>query len=367
MNFMVIIMPRARDIGLYHIWSISIGPKNSITDVNGVLVGHVTLIKGSGKLIPGHGPIRTGVTIILPHTGNIFREKLPAAIHVINGFTKAIGLIQVEELGFIESPIALTNTLNIGLVADGVIEYSIERNPDIGISTSTINPIVLECNDGYLNDIQGRHVKQHHVIEAIERASSNVVEGSIGAGTGTIAFGFKGGIGTSSRKVDIGTETYMVGVLVQSNFGRKEDLTIAGVPIGKYLPKKGIETDMKGSINIIIATNAPLTPRQLKRLAKRASNGLARVGNYTYNGSGEVVLAFSTAYRIPHDKTQKLSIDIIPDRYLNPLFRAVVEATEEAVLNSIFMAKTMDGRDNHIVNSIPINEVIDILKQHGVL
>lgn len=363
----MISLPRARDIGLSHIWSINTGPKNSIIDVDGVLVGHVTLIEGSGKLVPGYGPVRTGVTVVIPHPGNIFREKVPAAIHVINGFTKAIGLIQIEELGLIESPIALTNTLNVGLVADRIIEYSIEKNPDIGTLTSTINSIVLECNDGYLNDIQGRYVKQHHVKEAIERANSDVMEGSIGAGTDTIAFGFKGGIGTSSRKVDIGIETYIVGVLAQTNFGRKEDLIIAGIPIGKYLHRKGIEMYVKGSVNVIIATNAPLTPRQLKRLAKRASNGLAKVGSYTYNGSGEVVLTYSTAHRIPHDVERKLSVKMILDKYLNPLFRAVVEATEEAILNSMFMARTMDGRDGHVVYSIPINEVINILKRHEAI
>ncbi len=359
-------MPRLRDVGITpRYWSYRPGPRNAITDVDGVVVGHVTLIEGEGKLVPGKGPVRTGVTVILPYKGNVFLEKVPAAAHVINGFTKAVGLIQVYELGFLESPIALTNTLNVGLVADGLIEYLIRENPDIGITTTTVNPVVLECNDGYLNDIQGRHVKQHHVLEAIEKASQEVIEGSVGGGTGVRSFGYKSGIGTASRVVETSMGQFMVGVLVQSNFGRREDLIIAGVPIGKLLGKEQVG-DVQGSINIVIATDAPLTPRQLKRIARRAHIGIARVGGFTSHGSGEVVIAFSTSYRISHRARGALKLEVIPDTELNPLFKAVVEAIEEAILNSLFQSQTMIGRDNHIVPGIPVRRVVDLVEKYLV-
>lgn len=361
-------MPRLRDLGVIpRYWSYNPGPRNSISDVKGVVVGHVTPVKGEGKLIPGKGPIRTGVTVVLPHRGNVFREKVPAAIYVINGFTKAIGLIQVDELGFLESPIALTNTLNVGLVADGLIEYLIHENPDIGITTTSANPVVLECNDSFLNDIQGRHVKQHHVLEAVEKASNEVSEGSVGAGTGLRSFGFKSGIGTASRIVKTSTGSFIVGVLVQSNFGLRENLVITGVPIGKLLSSNSISTSDQGSINIVIATNAPLTPRQLKRLAKRAHIGIARVGGFTGHGSGEVVVAFSTNYHILHDAHKLLEIEVLPDVELDSLFKAVVEATEEAILNSLFQSHTMIGRDNHVVPGIPVKEVVEIIKKYKYL
>jgi len=363
-------MPRLRDLGIIpQYWSYKPGPRNSITDVKGVTVGHVTLVRGEGKLIPGRGPVRTGVTVVLPHKGNVFREKVPAATYVINGFTKAIGLIQIDELGFLESPVALTNTLNVGLVADGLIEYIIHENPDIGITTTSVNPVVLECNDGFLNDIQGRHVKQHHVLEAIEKASNEVTEGSVGAGTGLRSFGFKSGIGTASRIVETFAGSFTIGVLVQSNFGLRENLVIAGVPIGKLLSSKNnrsesTSTSNQGSINVVIATDAPLTPRQLKRLAKRAHIGIARVGGFTDHGSGEVVVAFSTNYHILHDTRKLLKIEVLPDTELNSLFKAVAEATEEAILNSLFQSRTMIGRDNHVVPGIPVKEVVEIIKKY---
>lgn len=354
-------MPRVRDVLDVPYWNVRTGPRNSISDVPGVLVGHVTLIEGSGPLIPGRGPVRTGVTVVLPHSGNIYREKVIAAAHVINGFTKAVGLVQVEELGLIETPIALTNTLNVGIVADGLIEYSIRQSPEIGISAPTVNPVVLECNDGYLNDIQGRHVKQYHVLKAVEDASESFSEGSVGAGTGTIAFGFKGGIGTSSREVTTSFGTYVVGVLVQTNFGRTEDLVIAGVPVGKYLT--GVQrSGSSGSVNVVVATNAPLTPRQLKRLARRAQSGLARVGGYVYHGSGEVVLAFTTAFRVRTGVRELVNLEVLPDEELNSLFKGVVEATEEAVLNSMFNSTTMDGRDGRVVPGIPVEKIAELVR-----
>ena len=360
-------MPRFRDTGISpRYWVLPPGPRNSITDVKDVRVGHVTLIRGEGRLVPGRGPVRTGVTVVIPHRGNVFAEKVPAAAYVVNGFTKAVGLVQVEELGVLETPIALTNTLNVGLVADGLIEYSIRENPGIGVSTTTVNPVVLECNDGFLNDIQGRHVKQHHVLEAIERASEVVEEGSVGAGTGVRSFGFKSGIGTASRIIDTGVGRFVLGVLVQSNFGRRGDLIVAGVPVGRLL-SEGVDTGGKGSISIVIATDAPLTPRQLRRIARRVQIGLARVGGYTSHGSGEVVVAFSTGYTIPHGGGGRVRVELLPDEELNPFFRGVAEVVEEAVLNSMFMSKTMVGRDGNTVPGIPVDEVVELVKRCGAV
>ncbi len=354
-------MPRVRDVVEIGYWTLEPGPRNSITDVKGVRVGHATLIEGRGPLVPGKGPVRTGVTVVLPHGGNLYKEKVVAAVHVINGFTKAVGLVQVEELGVAESPIALTNTLNVGLVADGLVEYSIRVNPEIGITAPTVNPLVLECNDGYLNDIQGRHVKQHHVLEAIAKASESFEEGSAGAGTGTVAFGFKGGIGTSSRIAKTSLGSFTLGVLVQSNFGRMEDLIVGGVPVGMYLRGSG-PSGTSGSINVVVATDAPLTPRQLRRIARRVQSGLARVGGYAYHGSGEVVVAFTTAYRIKHGAAELAHLASLPDEALNEFFKGVIEATEEAVLNSMFNSTTMEGRDGHVVRQIPVERVVELVK-----
>lgn len=355
-------MPRIRDVLEIPYWRLRPGPRNSIADVGGVRVGHVTLIEGKGPLVPGRGPIRTGVTVVLPHEGNAYKEKVVAAAHVINGFTKAVGLIQVEELGVIETPIALTNTLNVGLVADGLVEYSVGANPEIGIAAPTVNPIVLECNDGFLNDIQGRHVKQHHVLEAIRRAGVDLEEGSVGAGTGTMAFGFKGGVGTSSRVIPTSFGTYTLGVLAQTNFGRTEDLIVGGVPVGRYL--RGAErVQTPGSVNVVIASDAPLTHRQLRRIAKRVQSGLARVGGYTYHGSGEVVVAFTTAHRVKHGGREVVRLATLPDEELNEFFRGVIEAVEEAVLNSMFNSTTMDGRDGHVAHLIPIGRIAELVEK----
>ncbi|HTP09657.1 MAG TPA: P1 family peptidase, partial [Anaerolineae bacterium] len=304
--------PRAREAGII-IGEMSTGPRNAITDVTGVLVGHTTLISGEGKLQPGLGPIRTGVTVILPHKGNIFRSKVCAAVHTINGFGKVLGFEQVRELGVLEAPIALTNTLNVGLVADALVQYAIQQNPDIGITTSSVNVVVGETNDGYLNDLQGRHVHAGHVFAAIESAASGpVVEGAVGAGTGTMCFGWKGGIGMASRALPIELGGFMLGALVQSNFGRSRDLVIAGMPIGQTLqPPNTMDArlrhsgmtarDDKGSIMIVLATDAPLDARQLHRMCVRAGAGLACVGSHYGHGSGDFVIGFSTANRIEHE------------------------------------------------------------------
>ena len=332
------------------------GELNLISDVPGVTVGHSTIIEGEGKLIPGEGPIRTGVTIIKPHQGNVYREKVRAASYVFNGFGKTIGLVQVDELGSIESYVALTNTLNVSLVADALIDYHLQENPDIGISTTTINVVVGECHDGKLNDIQGRHVKKKHVFEAIESADRVFKEGSVGAGTGMSALGYKGGIGSSSRRIEDQGSTYHLGALVLSNFGMKGDLTI----LGKKIDESSDEEREKGSIMIILATDAPLNSRQLRRLAKRAPLGLSRTGSFGSHGSGDVIISFSTSNKIDHDNKDSLLVRAIVNErttLFRNLLRAVVETTEEAVLNSILKAETVVGRDNNKSEAISIEKV----------
>ena len=351
---------RARDYGV-RIGDVQTGQHNAITDVEGVRVGHFTLVSETD--------IRTGVTAVLPYAGNIMAEKVPAAIYIANGFGKMTGYSQVEELGNIETPIILTNTLSVPTAADALIDYilSLGNNREY---IRSINPIVGETNDGYLNDIQGRHVSKQHVIEAIQNAAPGLVrEGSVGAGTGTICFGYKGGIGTSSRLLTGDNGGYTVGVLVQTNFGGS--LTIAGIPVGRELETPGDNNTGDGSCMIIVATDAPITARNLKRLAKRAVFGLARTGGHCSNGSGEYVIAFSTAreLRIPHYRGDSFLLDnreLRNDR-MTPLFEAVIEATEEAVINSLFAGETMTGYGGHEVAGLPVEKVGKILASHGVV
>lgn len=356
---------RFRDYGL-SVGSLSTGPMNAITDVPGVLVGHSTIIEGEGPLIPGKGPVRTGVTVVRPHPGNLFREKVRGAVHIINGFGKATGIAQIQELGIIETPIVLTNTLSVGSAWDSLCEYMLDCNPGIGISEGTVNPVVLECNDGYLNDIRGRHVKREHVFDALENAcGGSVAEGNVGSGTGMSCLGFKGGIGTSSRVIDL-TKQWTLGVLVMSNFGKMEDLLICGIPVGMEL-SKDIEMQPQtppGSVVIIVGTDAPCSDRQLLRIARRCQGGLARVGSMFSHGSGDFVLAFSTANKaLESDAHDPCVQEYIRDdsRAMGLLFRACIEAVEESVLNSLFMAETMIGRDGNTKYGIPIDMVLDIL------
>lgn len=348
-----------RELGL-KLGRIQPGPQNAITDVPGVRVGHSTLVRGDGPLKPGEGPVRTGVTAILPHGGNLFAEKVRAGLFVLNGFGKSIGLAQVAELGTIETPILLTNTLSAPRVADALIDLMIEQNPGIGITTSTVNPLVGECNDGMLNDIQGRHVTPTMVREAVESATSDPVQqGAVGAGTGTVCFGFKGGIGSASRQV----EGYTVGALVQTNFGQRQELLINGVPVGEALADWDETPDAPpGSVMVILATDAPLESRQLTRLAKRGALGLARVGGSAANGSGDFVLAFSTANRVAHQAAGPLEqVTLLRDDAISALFRAAVEAVAEAVLNSLFAAVTVTGRDGNRAPGLPIELVLELL------
>ncbi len=327
------------------------GNKNSITDVPGVKVGHVTL---------DDGEIKTGVTAIVPHNRNLFKEKVIGACHVINGFGKSIGLVQIEELGNIETPIILTNTLSIGAAHEGLVKYMLSIDENI----QSLNPIVCECNDGYLNDIRGLHVKDFHISEAIKNASSEFEEGNVGAGTGMMCYGLKGGIGTSSRIVNLDNREYIVGVLVLSNFGIIDDFMINGNFIGKelkYIVNTEKQRDDKGSIILIVATDIPLSSRQLKRVIKRVNPGIARTGGFIGHGSGEIAIGFSTGNIIKHQENKEiLDIKIINEPNINKVFRATSEATEEAILNSLICSNTTTGKNGHKVYSLanfPINSL----------
>lgn len=359
--------PRTSDLGL-KIGVLARGPLNAITDVEGVEVGQTTIIRGDD--------IRTGVTAILPHSGNLFREKVPAGIFVGNGFGKLAGSTQVEEMGDIETPILLTNTLSVPQVADAMIQYmlALPENRDV----LSINPVVGETNDGYLNDIRGRHIAPEDVFSAIRNAKGGPVdEGAVGAGAGTVAFGWKGGIGTSSRRLPPSLGGYTVGVLVQSNFGGV--LTIAGAPVGQelgqYYLRKEIEQQgnskdkADGSCMMIVASDAPLDARNLKRLAARAWLGMARTGSSASNGSGDYAIAFSTASQVrihTSDKSLTRHIEVLTNDAMSPLFEAVIESTEEAFYNSMLRATTVSG-NGHTVQALPIDKTVAILKAHHAI
>ena len=383
--------PRARDIGLT-VGVLPPGRLDAITDVEGVRVGHATLIRGR--------EVRTGVTAVLPHAGNLFREKVPAAVFVGNGFGKLMGSTQVGELGEIETPILLTNTLNVPRVADALVEWVLAQpgNEDV----RSVNPLVAETNDGQLNDIRGRHVGRDEVFAALKTAKGGEVEeGSVGAGTGTVAFGFKGGIGTASRVVPGKFGGYTVGVLVQTNFGGV--LTMNGAPVGRELGRYYLKEDLEppttkseregagttrpksdsdsnsdsdlnsdradGSVIIVVATDAPLDARNLRRLAARAMLGLARTGSPSTNGSGDYVIAFSTAagLRVKHGDTSLRRVELLPNEAMSPLFLACVEATEEAVYNSLLRATTVTGRGGVRVEALPVDKTVEILKKYNAL
>ncbi|TKB68776.1 MAG: P1 family peptidase [Nitrospira sp.] len=358
---------RLRDLGI-GIGSYQPGPLNAITDVAGVKVGHTTLIQGDGPLKPGQGPVRTGVTVVIPRD-DVWHKKVAAGSFVLNGTGEMTGLSWVAESGFLEYPIALTNTLNIPRVANGVMSWMIKQYPAIGIEDDTLTPVVAECDDGRLNDIQGRHVSEQDVIAALDGASGGPVqEGTVGAGTGMVSYGFKGGIGTSSRKLSEKEGGYTIGVLVNANHGRRPELLIAGVPVGKLYEPPPQMSDVlspgqsEGSIIVIIATDAPLDSRQLTRLAKRAALGLARTGSTARHSSGDFMLAFSTANVIPHYPAESTyQLTHLADTHLNPLISATVEATEEAILNALTMATTVTGRDGHRIEAIDLGRLHTLL------
>ena len=361
--------PRARETGI-DIGIFNTGSRNAITDVSGVAVGSATLIEGEGHLVPGKGPVRTGVTIVLPHGGNLFREKVQAGCFVLNGFGKSAGLHQIQELGTIETAIALTNTLNVSAVADALIEWSCVASPEIGIGTGTVNPVVGDINDGYLNDIQGRHVKKEHVFAALAAAKGGpVAEGNVGGGTGCSCLGFKGGIGSSSRVLPERLGGWTIGVLAQTNFGGM--LAVNGAPVGRELgvydfaPPAAVSEADAGSCMIVIATDAPLDGRLLTRVARRAGLGMARTGFYSSNGSGDFFIAFSTANRVPHAGPRVLERAVVADDSMSAIFAATVEAVEEAVINSLLAAETMTGRDGNLRRALDVDVLATILDKYN--
>ena len=359
--------PRASDLGI-KVGVLPTGPLNAITDVAGVAVGHTTIIRGED--------VRTGVTAIVPHPGNLYREKVPGGIFVGNGFGKLAGYTQVEEMGDIETPILLTETTSVPRVEDALITYmlGLPGNEDV----LSINPLVGETNDGYLSDIRGRHITSDDVFDAVKNAKSGPVEeGAVGAGTGTVAFGWKGGIGTSSRRLPPKLGGFTVGILVQTNFGGA--LTIGGAPVGKELGQYYLREELqrageakdlgKGSVMIVIATDAPLDARNLKRLAARAWLGVARTGSSASNGSGDYAIAFSTAQQVrihASDKALTRQIEVLTNDAMSPLFLAAIEATEEAVYNSMLRAETMSAH-GHTVEALPIEKTTKILRKYGVI
>ena len=349
---------RARDYGI-EIGIFEPGALNSITDVKGVAVGHTTLIEGDS--------IRTGVTAIVPHQKNIFQNKIPAAIYIANGFGKLMGYSQVKELGNIETPIVLTNTLSVAEAASALISYTLEQEDNKNVRS--VNPVVGETNDGYLNDIRGMHIQKSHVLSAIKNANSEeVTEGNIGAGTGTISFGFKGGIGTSSRVLPTSLGGYTVGVLVQSNFGGV--LEINGAPIGKALQQFSFQdhvfNNADGSCMIVVITNAPLDSRNLERVAKRAIMGLAKTGGIASNGSGDYVIALSVSEEnfIPYSpKSNTYRPLLLNNQAMSPIFLATIEATEEAIINSLFAAETLQGQKGRVISKLPLDKVLELMKE----
>jgi len=349
---------RARDFGI-RIGVMQPGKLNSITDVPGVKVGHTTLIKDRD--------IRTGVTAIIPAEGNLFQQKIPAAVYTGNGFGKLAGSTQVNELGNLETPIVLTNTLNVSTAMDALIEYTLNEKGNE--KAASVNALVGETNDGFLNDIRGRHVTKSDVLQALANASADKVEeGTVGAGTGTVCFGFKGGIGSASRKLPASLGGYTIGVLVQSNFGGV--LQINGVPVGEKLGKFSFSNQLlnnvDGSCMMVVATDAPIDHRNLMRIAKRAMLGLGKTGGIASNGSGDYVIAFSTAgeLRVPHDGSAKTMLTpVLLNDEMSPLFMATIEATEEAIINSLFAAKTTTGRSGNTAEALPLNKVLPLFNK----
>jgi D-aminopeptidase len=359
--------PRASDLGL-KIGILPAGPLDAITDVAGVEVGQKTIVRGDN--------IRTGLTAVLPHSGNLYREKVPGAIFVGNGFGKLVGSTQVEEMGDIETPILLTSTTSVPRVADALISYMLALPGNEAVLS--INPVVGETNDGYLSDIRGRHITPDDVFTAIQDAKGGPVEeGAVGAGTGTVVFGWKGGIGTSSRRLPATLGGYTVGVLVQTNFGGV--LTIAGAPVGQELGQYYLRQELQragsgkdkadGSCMMVIATDAPMDARNLKRLAARAWLGVARTGSSASNGSGDYAIAFSTSAQVRihgNDQAPTRKVEVLNNDAMSPLFLAAIEATEEAVYNSMFKATTMTG-NGHTVEALPIEKTVQVLKEHRVI
>lgn len=359
---------RARDLGI-KIGRFPTGKFNAITDVKGIKVGHSTIIKGKGPLEVGEGPVRTGVTAIIPHD-DVFMERVVGSSFILNGAGEVSGITQTTEWGLIESPILLTNTLAVGNCTDSIVRHLVKKHPGIGVDYDVVIPLVGECDDSWLNDIAGRHVKDTHVYEALANAKSgSVEEGSCGGGTGMHTCGFKSGIGTSSRKVQIEETSYNLGVLVMSNFGHMPELRVDGIPVGKILEPHFSHIKQRsfnyGSIIAVVATDAPMLTNQLGRLAKRCALGIGRVGSHAAHGSGEIIIALSTGNTLPRVHKRVYSkFNSIVDEKMNPFYEAVIECTEEAILNSLFMADGMFGVNDNYVPAIPLDLVKEIMGEY---
>ncbi len=362
--------PRARDLGVPFVGTP--GGFNAITDVRGVEVGHVTLISGEGKLVVGRGPVRTGVTVVFPQ-GKNFRGRVFAAWHTLNGNGEMTGTTWIEESGALGAPVLITNTHSVGVVRDAVIEWNARRGAGAGYSGDFSLPVVAETWDGFLNDINGFHVRKEHAFAALDGAKSGpVAEGNVGGGTGMIAHGFKGGIGTSSRVLSGREGGYTVGALVQANYGGRDLLRIAGVPVGKeitdLMPAAGKAGDGEGSIIVVVATDAPLMPHQLKRLARRVSLAIGVMGGRGENSSGDIFIAFSTAGAGEVSKETGLAeLKMLPNDLINPIFRATVEATEEAIVNAMVAAETMTGIGGNKVHALPHERLREVLRKYNRL
>jgi len=364
--------PRARDLGVP--FDGTPGTLNAITDVKGIEVGHTTLISGEGKLQVGAGPVRTGVTAIIPRGKQSSNDPVFAGWFSLNGNGEMTGTTWVEESGFLEGPIMITNTHSVGVVRDAVIAWRVKRGPPDASGYWWSLPVVAETYDGYLNDVNGFHVKASHAFDALDGAKSgSVTEGNVGGGTGMVCYGFKGGIGTASRKLDQNAGGYTVGVLVQANFGRRNQLRIAGVPVGTEITEGTLSSndggprDDVGSIIIVVATDAPLLSNQLKRLARRAAFGVARTGSSSGNGSGDIFVAFSTANPEAAKPTGTIQLTMLPNDRMNPLFEATVQATEEAIVNALMAAETMTGVDGHKVIALPHDRLRQVMKKYNRL
>lgn len=359
--------PRARDAGVWF-GELPTGTKNMLTDVPGVQVGHCTIIKGSGALSTGTGPVRTGVTAILPHGENLFEKPVKGSYFDFNGCGGLQGALQISEFGLIDTPIMLTNTMSMGIVGEALVRYMLRDNPTVGVDNDTIIPIVSECDDSFLNDSKGLHVREDHVYAALDGAGHDVQEGAVGAGTGMSCHDYKGGIGTSSRIVATDAGRFTLGTLVLSNHGDWNDLMIDGVRVGSMLgapPKKRKE---HGSIVMVVGTDAPVDSRQLQRIARRAIMGLAVTGSCSHNGSGDIVIAFSTANIHLRYREDGLVTDrLLLDKDLNDFFRASLDSTAESIINSLFKADTMEGRDGNVALGLPIERTLELLKDHGRL
>jgi D-aminopeptidase len=355
---------RPRDLGLV-LGTLPPGARNTIADVGEVRVGHATLVEGDGPLVPGKGPVRTGVTVVVPHRGNVWRDRPKAAWDTINGAGELAGSLEVREYGVLSGPIGLTTTNCVGNVATGLVEAILEENPD----ADAVLPVVSECDDSDLNDARGLHVKPAHARDALRAASPGFDHGTVGAGTGMTCFDYKGGIGSASRALAAQDGGFRVGALVVSNFGWKQYLTIAGVPVGRELLRledARPPRESPRSIVMVLATDAPLSSRQLGRLARRAFHGLARTGSFSGNTSGDIAIAFSTAQWVPRDPPEEpLRETRLADERIDPLLIAAVEATEEAIVDSLFAATTVVGRDGHTVHELPLAATIDILDRYG--